>query len=158
MTFAVTVAGASVGNPFLVGAGLGSRALLGAGRAALAARHFGAAERAVIGEARGILNSPQFARGVEALKTGIDLDLKIGGRTILVRPGLPSSGMTLFEEGGFVIGRQAISSSSELGKTVLQELFRLQFSAQGGGVGVGMSAVETRAAFQFAERAIGLIR
>ncbi len=65
------------------------------------------------------------------------------------------SGMTLFDEGGFVIGREAFSSQDELSKTVLQELYRLNTCGIGATGQAAQSAVtsETKNAFEFAERA-----
>lgn len=68
-------------------------------------------------------------------------------------PGLPASGMTMFGENGFLIGREAFTSSGELLKTVLHELYRLNTSASSAGVSAQLSVQETKAAFEFAERA-----
>jgi hypothetical protein len=51
-------------------------------------------------------------------------ELNIGGRTILVDPGVPSSGTTLFGENGFIVGREAFTSDAELTKTLLHETLR----------------------------------
>ncbi len=73
----------------------------------------------------------------------------------MYEPGLSASGMTLFGENGFVLGRAAFLSRSELTKTVLQELFRLTTSRVGASGAACQAAVaaETQAAFSFAERA-----
>lgn len=65
------------------------------------------------------------------------------------------SGMTLFEEGGFLIGRDAFRSEAELTKTVLHEVFRLRTSKIGRSGQATQAAVttETKAAASFAERA-----
>lgn len=68
-------------------------------------------------------------------------------------PGLSASGMTLFGENGFVIGRGAFSSGGEFGRTVLHELYRLSHSGAAGGVSGALATQETAAAAGFAERA-----
>ncbi len=87
--------------------------------------------------------------------SGTSASVTIGGRTILYEPGLSASGMTLFGENGFVIGRGAFASSGEMGSTVLHELYRLGFSASAGGVSGALAAQETAAAAGFAARAAG---
>ncbi|UUZ82696.1 hypothetical protein LJK88_01060 [Paenibacillus sp. P26] len=66
---------------------------------------------------------------------------------------LPASGMTMFGENGFLIGREAFSSSAELTKTVLHELYRPTTIASASGVSAEVAVQETQAAFKFAERA-----
>jgi len=61
--------------------------------------------------------------------------------------------MTLFGEGGFILGRNAFSSARELTKTVLHELYRLNTSAAASGVSGATAASETAAAAGFADRA-----
>ncbi len=61
--------------------------------------------------------------------------VQIGGRVIQYEPGLPASGMTMFGENGFLLGREAVTSEAELTKTLLQETYRLTFSAIGRGAG-----------------------
>ena len=80
-------------------------------------------------------------------------ELNIGGRTILVDPGVPSSGFSLFGEDGFVIGREAFTSDAELTKTLLHELFRLATTQSAAGVSGELARSETDAAATFAERA-----
>lgn len=70
---------------------------------------------------------------------------------------MPASGMTMFGENGFLIGREAFTSESELTKTVLHELYRLNTSASAGGVSGELAAQETAAAADFANRAIGKV-
>jgi hypothetical protein len=65
--------------------------------------------------------------------------------------------MTMLGENGFLIGREAFTSQAEPGKTVLHELYRLGTSASAGGVSGSLAASETAAAFNFAERAIGVL-
>jgi hypothetical protein len=103
---------------------------------------------AVVNEVRGIplgqLRAAFEAGGAE---------LNIGGRTILVDPGVPASGMTLFGENGFMLGREAFASEAELTKTLLHETHRLVTSQGAAGVTGSLAASETNAAFSFAERA-----
>ena len=80
-------------------------------------------------------------------------ELIFGGRTIIVEPSMPASGMTLFGENGFVLGREAFTSHPELIKTLLHEIFRLTTSQSTLGVAGGLATDETNAAFSFAQRA-----
>jgi len=80
-------------------------------------------------------------------------ELKIGGRTIVVEPGLPYSGMTLQEENGFVVGRAAFASDEELTKTLLHETHRLVTTQSKMGVTRELVREETDAAHSFADRA-----
>ncbi|GAB4044776.1 hypothetical protein GCM10028774_65360 [Spirosoma jeollabukense] len=118
---------------------------------------FSPIENAVIKEAKKILSNEKIIQ--KAFESGIGTELQIAGRTIIVEPGAPLSGMTLFEEKAFVIGREAFASRSELIKTILHELYRLQTS----GIptsGATQAAVtqETAAAASFAERAFSLFK
>jgi hypothetical protein len=61
--------------------------------------------------------------------------------------------MTMFGEEGFLIGPEAFTSLSELSKTVLHELYRLRTTASANGLSADLAAKETKAAFDFAERA-----
>ena len=79
--------------------------------------------------------------------------MNIGGRTILVDPGVPASGMTLFGENGFVLGREAFVSDAELTKTLLHETRRLETSQSVAGASGRLVSSETDATFSFAERA-----
>jgi hypothetical protein len=121
--------------------------------AAAASSAFTASEQAVIAEARQILTSPQMAQIRTAQAAGQSITVNVGGRIIQFEPGLPASGMTMFGENGFLIGREAFASEAELTKTILHELHRLTHSASSGGVSGAMAASETEAAFQFAQRA-----
>ncbi|WP_370899574.1 hypothetical protein [Chryseobacterium gossypii] len=63
------------------------------------------------------------------------------------------SGLTLFEENAFVLGKDAFSSPLELRKTILHELYRLNTSnLKGQNVTQGAVSGETKAAFDFAEK------
>jgi len=121
-------------------------------------RGFSAAERQIIGEAQGILSSSQFATLRAAQQAGQSASVRINGRLIQFEPGLPASGMTMFGENGFLIGREAFRSAGELNRTVLHELFRLRNSASSAGVSGSLATQETRAAFEFAERAAGALK
>ncbi len=63
--------------------------------------------------------------------------------------------MTMFGEKGFVIGRNAFASETELTKTILHETYRLRTSQVGASGAASQAAVtaETMAAEGFAERA-----
>lgn len=76
----------------------------------------------------------------------------------MVEPNVPISGMTLFEENAFVIGKEAFSSDDELIKTILHELHRLYTSKSSGGVNGALASQETEAAFNFANRALGEVK
>jgi len=89
----------------------------------------------------------------EAHAAGRSVTVRIGGRVIQYEPGLPASGMTMFGDEGFLIGREAFSTAGELERTVLHELYRLRTSASSSGVSAALAAEETRAAAAFAERA-----
>ncbi len=118
---------------------------------------FSATEKEIIGEAKTILSSNQMSAIREAHEKGASLTVKVGGRTIQYEPGLPASGMTMFGENGFLIGREAFRNSTEINKTVLHELHRLHTSsALKTGVSGSQVSAETQAAFDFAERAAQL--
>ena len=113
---------------------------------------FSATEVAVINEVRGI--------SLSALQTAFEAggaELRIGGRIILVDPGVPASGMTLFGENGFILGREAFASMTELRKTLLHEMYRLYSSQAAAGVSAGVAKTETSAAASFAERAFNAV-
>lgn len=82
------------------------------------------------------------------------MSVNVGGRLIQYEPSLPASGMTMFGENGFLIGREAFTSPAELQKTVLHELYRLNTSTSATGVSAALAAQETKAAFDFAARAV----
>jgi len=157
-----TGVGALIGGGFLVG-----RALLrAAGKSAVRAAGKGAVRNATkrtlrnvggdaVAEVRSLVDGGALRRLRAAFESGTSAEFKLGGRTILVEPDAPFSGMTLFEEAGFVLGRDAFSSNAELTKTLLQEVFRLRTSARVGGAGASgdLATRETQNAFEFAERA-----
>ncbi|CAN7548504.1 RHS repeat-associated core domain-containing protein [Bradyrhizobium sp. LjRoot220] len=116
---------------------------------------FSQAERAIIREGRSIVTSPQMAELAAAHSAGESLTVRIGGRMIQYEPNLPASGMTMFGENGFLIGRPAFATNAELNMTVLHELYRLRFSNAAAGVSGQLAAQETQAAAAFAARAAG---
>jgi hypothetical protein len=63
----------------------------------------------------------------------------------------------MFGENGFLLGREAFSSQSELNQTVLHELYRLTFSQAAEGVSGVLATQETNAAASFAARAAGFL-
>ncbi|MDH6251246.1 RHS repeat-associated protein [Chryseobacterium sp. H1D6B] len=108
-------------------------------------------ETKVLNEAQSILKQEKALKKIFELGTG--QEVKIGGRTIIVEPEAPMSGLTLFEENAFVIGKEAFSSPLELRKTILHELYRLNTSnLKGQNVTQGAVSGETKAAFDFAEK------
>jgi hypothetical protein len=115
---------------------------------------FTTTEQSLIIEARRILSAPEFARIRAAQAAGQGLVVRIRGRLIQYEPGAPCSGMTLFGENGFLIGREAFRSEAEVVKTVLHELHRLATSTvRTEGATMATVHSETQAARLFADRA-----
>jgi LysM repeat protein len=115
---------------------------------------FSAVEQGIIVEVRAMMKASEMAKLREAFAAGKDVIVKIGGRTIQYEPGLNASGMTMFGENGFLLGKQAFTSEAELIKTLLHETYRLNTSiSQTAGVSAATAAMETQAAFNFAEKA-----
>jgi hypothetical protein len=117
-------------------------------------------EEAIVAEVRAILASGALAQIRAARAAGHGAAVQVGRRRIQYEPALPASGMTMFGQDGFVIGREAFASEAELVKTLLHELYRLATSSAGRGVipqqATSMQKVvagETKAAADFAERA-----
>jgi LysM repeat protein len=139
--------------PLKTGEPSAAKATTAAADAALAG--FNAAEKAIIIEVRAMLKAPELAQIRAAHAAGKEVVVKIGGRLIQYEPAMNASGMTMFGENGFLIGRQAFTSEAEFVKTLLHETHRLVTSAIGRGAGASGAAVaaETEAAFTFAERA-----
>lgn len=125
----------------------------GASAATSTSSEFSQAERGVISEAQGILKSAAFEEIRLAHRANKSVAVEINGVTLQYEPGLPASGMTMFGEEGFLIGPEAFASPSELTKTVLHELHRLRTTASANGLSADLAAKETKAAFDFAERA-----
>jgi len=119
---------------------------------------FTTVESGIIHEANGVLKSPDFRKIIEGYEMKQPVIIKVEGKTIQYEPQLPSSGMTMFGENGFVIGPEAFKSSVEMEKTVLHELHRLKTTVSGNGVSGELASQETQAAFDFAERAQNLIK
>lgn len=113
-----------------------------------------ATESGVIHEAQSILNSSELARIQAAHAAGQPVTVNIGGRLIQYEPGLPASGMTMFGEDGFLIGREAFVSRQELQQTILHELYRLTTSNSANGVSGALATQETKAAADFAAKAV----
>ncbi|MDC0709849.1 hypothetical protein POL68_15355 [Stigmatella sp. ncwal1] len=116
---------------------------------------FAATEQSIIVEARRILSSSAFMRIREAQAAGKGVIVRINGRLIQYEPSAPCSGMTLFGENGFLLGREAFRSEAEVVKTLLHELHRLTTSVvQSEGVTMATVHSETQAAKVFADRAV----
>lgn len=108
-------------------------------------------EKQIINEAQSIIKQEKALNKIFEIGTG--QEVKVGGRVIVVEPEAPMSGLTLFEENAFVLGKDAFSSPMELRKTILQELYRLKTSnLKGQNVTQGAVSGETKAAFEFAEK------
>ena len=68
---------------------------------------FSAQESAIIREAQQILRSPQLQQLRAAHQAGQSVSVRVGGRLIQYEPGVSASGMTMFGENGFILGRHA---------------------------------------------------
>ncbi|MCO4858927.1 hypothetical protein MKD49_20730 [Herbaspirillum sp. WGmk3] len=64
----------------------------------------------------------------------------------------------MFGENGFLIGREAFTSTQELQQTILHELYRLTTSNSANGVSGALAAQETKAAADFAAKALKEIK
>jgi hypothetical protein len=117
-------------------------------------RGFTPTESGIINEAQGILNSSELAKIQAAHAAGQPVTVNVGGRLIQYEPGLPASGMTMFGENGFLIGREAFTSPAELQQTILHELHRLTTSNSANGVSAALATQETKAAADFAAKAL----
>jgi hypothetical protein len=134
--------------------GAGAAPASGGAAADAALAGFNAVERGVITEVRTMMKAPEISKIREAYAAGKALVVKIGGRTLQYEPGLKASGMTMFGENGFLIGPEAFTSEAEFVKTLLHETYRLTTSiSQSSGVSGATAAMETKAAFTFAENA-----
>ncbi len=122
-------------------------------RSSLMLRGFTAAESALALEARGILNSSEFAAIRAAQAEGRSLTVTIGGRLIQYEPGFTyGQAMTLGQLNGFILGPRAFASNLELARTLAQELFRLRSGTLGYAEAGAYASEATQAAFQFAQR------
>lgn len=104
-------------------------------------------------EAGWILDSPDFARLRAATERNEYFEIRLRGRRIAFEPSLPPNrcGMTLSDEGGFLLGPGAFLSEGELRRTVLQELFRLGLRDGGGSVDKRVARQHALAARRFAD-------
>lgn len=118
----------------------------------------GETEQKIIHEVKHILSTNPFQALCTAFKQGISHTEAINGRVIQVDPELPFSGMTLFKENGFVLGKEAFKGKEELIKTLLHEIYRLEKSAIGKAGRASQEEIteETKAAFEFAEKSFTL--
>jgi len=124
-----------------------------AGRvAAIAEEAFTATEMAAVREVEAMTAAGVPAEIEAAFRAG-GAELRVGERTILVDPGVPASGLTLFGENGFIVGGLAFQTEGELIRTLLHETHRLLTTQSAQGVTAAMAASETSAAASFAERA-----
>ena len=76
---------------------------------------FTQAETAAIQEVKGILGSKEFTKLKDAFTSGKFEEVSIGGRQILYEPGMPSNISAMTVDKGFVLGKQAFSSSAGVG-------------------------------------------
>jgi len=104
-------------------------------------------------EAGWILDSPEFALLRAAAARREYFEIRLRGRRIGFEPSLPPNrcGMTLSDEGGFLLGAGAFRSEGELRRTVLQELFRLGLRNDDGSVDGHMARRHALAARRFAD-------
>jgi hypothetical protein len=103
-------------------------------------------------EAHGMLHSKELGLIRVGHALGKEVEVTIQGRTVIYNPELEASGMSLFGEDGFLIGREAFKSEAELTKTILHELHRLTTTAsKAEGVSGALAAEETKAAATFAD-------
>ena len=89
---------------------------------------FSTAEMAIVDEVRGISLST-----LRALFEAGGGEVTIGGRTIIVAPGMNASGMT-WQGSSIVLGRMAFASDAELTQTLLHETYRLSMGQTASGV------------------------
>jgi hypothetical protein len=85
-------------------------------------------ERKVVRQAAALVRSPEFQRLIDAALSGRSCEVAIMGTLIVVEHSLPPGycGMSLFEEKGFVLGPEAFTSTEQLHRTILWELYRLK--------------------------------
>jgi RHS repeat-associated protein len=119
-------------------------------------------EKTVVKDAKKILDSKTFKTAVENMKTGSTTETTINGYKIIFQSDGPFSGFTLFGEKGFVIGKEALASSTELSKTVYHETFRLATSTAktNGFVSQSVITTETKMTTDFIEKVVnaGIIK
>jgi len=113
-------------------------------------------ETKIVNEATTILNSKEFDIIRNAFKTGTEASVQIGERIVAYNPDMTASAITMhatpFHPGsGFQLGPQAFKTTTELKKTLIQELYRLS-SQSTGMIDVDLTRPFTDAAFQTAEK------
>ena len=113
-------------------------------------------ETKIVDEANVILNSKEFDLIQKAYQSGTETSVKIGERIVAYNPETAGSSITMhaspFHEGsGFQLGPKAFESTTELKKTLIQELFRLntQNTLE---LGVDVTRKYTDDAFQAGEK------
>lgn len=104
----------------------------------------------------GWANSKQFEIIQRVYETGTEATAKIGNRIINYSPETPASSLTMhassFHEGsGFQLGSKAFESGTELKKTFIQELYRLN-TQNTGMIDVDLTKPYTDSAFQADEK------
>ncbi len=119
---------------------------------------FSSVEQGIIVEVRGMMKAADIAKIRQAYASGTDVVIKIGSRTIQYEPALKASGMTMFGEDGFLVGREAFASEQEFVKTLLHETYRLVTSvSRTEGVSAATARVEADAALDFSNRAYAAV-
>jgi hypothetical protein len=119
---------------------------------------FNTVEQGIIVEVRGMMKAAEIAKIRQAYAAGVDVTIKLGCRTIQYEPALKASGMTMFGENGFLIGREAFVSEPEFVKTLLHETYRLMTSvSRTEGVSAATARVEADAALDFSNRAYAAV-
>jgi hypothetical protein len=111
---------------------------------------FSYSEAMVIRETYDILISKAITKLRAAYKAGEAVTVRIGGRTIQYKPGLPASGFSLPD--GFALGPEAFATEEELTKTILHELYRVTVRPKGIAINGAYATAETTGAADFAER------
>lgn len=118
------------------------------------------AEMGIAKSAKELWDSQAFKNGITAMRSGQSSEVTIDGLKIVFQADGPFSGLTLFGENGFVIGKEALRSQDEIMKTFLHECYRLSTSAAGSNSGVSQALItrETNNVVNFVERAFKSIR
>ena len=114
------------------------------------------AETGITQNAKKIYYSEAFNKGIADMKAGKHSEVLIEDIKIVFQADGPFSGLTLFGENGFVIGKEALQSSDELLKTVLHECYRLATSGVKANPRLDQTRItmETQNVVNFVERAI----
>lgn len=114
---------------------------------------FNPSDSQIIHETKDILNSDEMLKIKQAYQDNQSIVVNVKGRMIQYEPALPASGMTMFGENGFLIGREAFKSQTELNKTILHLLHLLNTSSLKTGISGETASKATRSAFNFSEKA-----